>query len=120
MKSEDPFGKSEGGNKYYGQFPYDDINTVFQFPDPSYDIRGDSTPFDATQGTVWDLIPDTKRSLYPHQRDAFEFIWKNIAGGLRIDELDDSSKILVQVGASYVMHQEQEKPALQLSFCSPS
>ncbi|KAK7395559.1 hypothetical protein VNO78_16121 [Psophocarpus tetragonolobus] len=31
-------------------------------------------------GTVWDLIPDTKETLYPHQQEGFEFIWENLAG----------------------------------------
>ncbi|KAL2901481.1 SNF2 domain-containing protein CLASSY 3 [Bienertia sinuspersici] len=89
--NEDPFGKQEGGNRYYGQFPYDNINMFsdrFQFPDFSFDSRDNLISLDATQeGTVWDLIPGTRRTLYPHQRDAFEFIWKNIGGGIRIDEL---------------------------------
>ncbi|TKY66266.1 SNF2 domain-containing protein CLASSY 4 [Spatholobus suberectus] len=32
------------------------------------------------EGSVWDLIPDIKQSLYPHQQEGFEFIWTNLAG----------------------------------------
>lgn len=38
-------------------------------------------------GTVWDLIPGVRSDLYPHQCEGFEFIWKNIAGGIQLDEL---------------------------------
>ncbi|KAL2528772.1 SNF2 domain-containing protein CLASSY 4-like [Forsythia ovata] len=37
--------------------------------------------------TVWDLIRDTKSKLYPHQREGFEFMWKNIAGNIFIKKL---------------------------------
>ncbi|KAH6819146.1 hypothetical protein C2S51_002749 [Perilla frutescens var. frutescens] len=44
-------------------------------------------PTSCTKGTVWDLIPGVKKELYPHQREGFEFIWRNIAGGTIIEEL---------------------------------
>jgi len=31
-------------------------------------------------GTVWDLTPGIKESLFPHQQEGFEFIWANLAG----------------------------------------
>lgn len=37
---------------------------------------------------MWDLIPGTKSSMYEHQRKGFEFIWKNIAGGICIENLE--------------------------------
>ncbi|KAI4364791.1 hypothetical protein MLD38_020837 [Melastoma candidum] len=40
----------------------------------------------ALDGTVWDLIPGTKYTLYPHQREGFEFIWKNIAGTIDLSK----------------------------------
>lgn len=40
------------------------------------------------KGTVWDLVPGVKESMYPHQRDGFEFIWTKIAGGTYIDKLE--------------------------------
>ncbi|KAL8109143.1 hypothetical protein AgCh_025288 [Apium graveolens] len=43
-----------------------------------------------TTGTVWDLVPGTRRSMYEHQREGFEFIWKNLAGGTIIQELEKS------------------------------
>ncbi|KAI4369958.1 hypothetical protein MLD38_018349 [Melastoma candidum] len=38
-------------------------------------------------GTVWDLVPGVKSSLYPHQQEGFEFIWKNIAGAVNLSEV---------------------------------
>ncbi|KAG2680111.1 hypothetical protein I3760_11G083300 [Carya illinoinensis] len=43
------------------------------------------------EGTVWDIIPGIKSSMYSHQRDGFEFIWKNIAGGIYLDELKNQT-----------------------------
>ncbi|KAL1832861.1 hypothetical protein ACET3Z_002512 [Daucus carota] len=39
-------------------------------------------------GTVWDLVPGTRSSMYEHQREGFEFIWKNLAGGIYIEKLE--------------------------------
>ncbi|XP_010519701.1 PREDICTED: SNF2 domain-containing protein CLASSY 3 [Tarenaya hassleriana] len=45
-----------------------------------------------SDGTVWDVIPGTKSQLYPHQQEGFEFIWRNIAGTIHRDKLDDYEK----------------------------
>ncbi|CAJ1779559.1 unnamed protein product [Sphenostylis stenocarpa] len=39
------------------------------------------------EGTVWNLIPDIKRSLYPHQQEGFEFIWTNLEGTIDLAKL---------------------------------
>ncbi|XP_011085870.1 SNF2 domain-containing protein CLASSY 4-like [Sesamum indicum] len=41
----------------------------------------------AKGGTVWDLIAGVEKEMYPHQREGFEFMWKNIAGDIRIEKL---------------------------------
>ncbi|XP_027362629.1 SNF2 domain-containing protein CLASSY 3-like [Abrus precatorius] len=38
-------------------------------------------------GTVWDIIPGLKKTMYPHQCEAFEFLWRNLAGGIFLDKL---------------------------------
>ncbi|KAL2930793.1 SNF2 domain-containing protein CLASSY 4 [Bienertia sinuspersici] len=88
--NKDPFGR--GNRRDYGRFLFEDKMSCegfgFQLPAFSYDHQGDCpSPSDDVHGTVWDLIPGVKKTLYPHQRDGFEFIWKNIAGGIIIDEL---------------------------------
>ncbi|XP_004229066.1 SNF2 domain-containing protein CLASSY 4-like [Solanum lycopersicum] len=40
------------------------------------------------EGTVWDLVPmNAKATMYPHQREGFEFMWKNIAGDIILENL---------------------------------
>ena len=36
---------------------------------------------------MWELIPGVKDSLYPHQREGFEFIWRHIGGGTDLQKL---------------------------------
>ncbi|WVZ74408.1 hypothetical protein U9M48_022591 [Paspalum notatum var. saurae] len=38
-------------------------------------------------GSVWDLIPGVKESMFPHQQDAYEFMWTKLAGGTTIEHL---------------------------------
>ncbi|KAG6408531.1 hypothetical protein SASPL_131544 [Salvia splendens] len=54
--------------------------------------HGSSTPGSTScmKGTVWDLIPGVKEDLYPHQREGFEFMWRNIAGGTIIENLNQT------------------------------
>ncbi|WVZ67175.1 hypothetical protein U9M48_016294, partial [Paspalum notatum var. saurae] len=42
-------------------------------------------------GNVWASITDLGVKLVPHQRKAFEFIWKNLAGSLQLEEMNDST-----------------------------
>ncbi|KAL8529260.1 hypothetical protein ACS0TY_006620 [Phlomoides rotata] len=39
------------------------------------------------KGTVWDLVPGIEQGMFPHQREGFKFIWRNIAGDIIIDNL---------------------------------
>lgn len=55
------------------------------------DSHSDRGSYDHTDGTVWDLIPGTKSSMFPHQRDGFEFIWNNIAGSIDLKKLKNTS-----------------------------
>ncbi|KAK1352617.1 SNF2 domain-containing protein CLASSY 3-like [Heracleum sosnowskyi] len=41
-----------------------------------------------TIGTVWDLVPGARSSMYQHQREGFEFIWNNLAGGTITEKLE--------------------------------
>ncbi|CAM0145077.1 unnamed protein product [Urochloa decumbens] len=42
-------------------------------------------------GNVWASITDLEPKLHAHQRKAFEFIWKNLAGSLQLEEMDYST-----------------------------
>lgn len=54
-------------------------------------------------GTVWDLIPGVISSMYEHQREAFEFMWTNLVGDIRLDELKHGAKPDV-VGGCVICH----------------
>ncbi|KAJ4835409.1 hypothetical protein Tsubulata_023696 [Turnera subulata] len=36
-------------------------------------------------GTVWNIIPGIGKGMHDHQREGFEFLWKNLAGGIYVD-----------------------------------
>ncbi|GAU48254.1 hypothetical protein TSUD_174920 [Trifolium subterraneum] len=42
------------------------------------------------KGTVWDLIPEVKETLYPHQQEGFKVIWKNLAGSINRKKLKNA------------------------------
>ncbi|KAF9622141.1 hypothetical protein IFM89_029425 [Coptis chinensis] len=55
------------------------------------DASGDSqVSSDPGNGTVWNIFPRIRESMYHHQQEGFEFLWKNIAGGLNIENLRNS------------------------------
>ncbi|WVZ98395.1 hypothetical protein U9M48_043848 [Paspalum notatum var. saurae] len=54
-------------------------------------------------GTVWDLIPGVISTMYEHQREAFEFMWTNLVGDIRLDELKHGPKPDV-VGGCVICH----------------
>uniref|UniRef100_J3M6U6 Uncharacterized protein n=1 Tax=Oryza brachyantha TaxID=4533 RepID=J3M6U6_ORYBR len=54
-------------------------------------------------GTVWDLIPGVITSMYQHQREAFEFMWTNLVGDIRLNEIKHGAKADV-VGGCVICH----------------
>lgn len=42
-------------------------------------------------GTIWDMIPKIRLTLFPHQREGLEFMWKNLAGSIHLEDLKKSS-----------------------------
>ncbi|KAK1301918.1 DNA repair and recombination protein RAD54 [Acorus calamus] len=40
-----------------------------------------------SKGSVWDIIPGIKETMFPHQQEGLEFLWKNIAGSMYLEEL---------------------------------
>lgn len=68
---------------YYDEFKTSVFSDI-QF-EGSSPAAQDSTA--CTKGTVWDLIPGVEKDLYPHQREGFEFMWRNIGGDIIIEKL---------------------------------
>ncbi|KAL5203334.1 hypothetical protein ABZP36_014286 [Zizania latifolia] len=65
---------------------------------------GDEQPQDFhLYGTVWDLIPGVITTMYQHQREAFEFMWTNLVGDIRLNELKHGAKPDV-VGGCVICH----------------
>ncbi|KAJ9160389.1 hypothetical protein P3X46_025796 [Hevea brasiliensis] len=50
---------------------------------------------------VWALIPELRMKLHLHQKKAFEFLWKNIAGSLIPAQIEKRSK---KIGGCVVSH----------------
>ncbi|GMH30547.1 hypothetical protein Nepgr_032390 [Nepenthes gracilis] len=50
---------------------------------------------------VWALIPDIRKKLHIHQKKAFEFLWRNIAGSLVPADMETSSK---KIGGCVISH----------------
>ncbi|KAI4385637.1 hypothetical protein MLD38_003636 [Melastoma candidum] len=50
---------------------------------------------------VWSLIPELRKKLHLHQKRAFEFLWRNIAGSLEPSKMAKAGK---KVGGCVVSH----------------
>ncbi|CAN7031431.1 unnamed protein product [Brassica rapa subsp. trilocularis] len=50
---------------------------------------------------VWSLIPQLRRKLHMHQKKAFEFLWRNLAGSVVPSMMDPSSD---KIGGCVVSH----------------
>ncbi|GMI90709.1 hypothetical protein HRI_002740200 [Hibiscus trionum] len=84
----DPCGKYE--RQFFGTVD-PSVFDGLQHEDSNSDIPGSDHSANI-QGTVWEIIPDLKSKLYPHQQEGFEFLWNNIAGGIYRDKSRNSSK----------------------------
>jgi DNA repair and recombination protein RAD54 and RAD54-like protein len=58
--------------------------SFFEICDPEFSKIKES-------GNVWASITDLEPKLLAHQRKAFKFIWKNLAGSLQLEEMDSST-----------------------------
>ncbi|KAL0374224.1 UNVERIFIED_CONTAM: SNF2 domain-containing protein CLASSY 3 [Sesamum radiatum] len=45
--------------------------------EPGEDFAGSCNP---RKGTIWDIKPGIRETMYEHQREGLEFLWKNLAG----------------------------------------
>ncbi|GFZ15391.1 chromatin remodeling 31 [Actinidia rufa] len=84
MQNKHPWGRPYW--KDLGSIDHSNLDE-FQFQDSASVHQSGSKCYNHAEGTVWDIIPGIKDSMYPHQREGFEFIWKNIAGGIELEEL---------------------------------
>ncbi|TVU29012.1 hypothetical protein EJB05_20554 [Eragrostis curvula] len=50
--------------------------------------EGEFLPCARKTGSVWDLIPGVKEDMFLHQQDAFEFVWRKLAGSTDVEEIE--------------------------------
>ncbi|KAK1564801.1 hypothetical protein Q3G72_011884 [Acer saccharum] len=88
-----PFAKNPSGRYRRDSRIEDDSGpSDLHFQDSDFDSQSGLDPCcSQAEGTVWDLVPGVKNSMYPHQCEGFEFIWRNIAGGIDLDKLKQSA-----------------------------
>lgn len=79
---------------------YDNDST---FDGLQFEASGDDQAYLYTaQGTVWDIKPGTKESMYQHQQEGFEFLWKNLAGTINLAEMKTTE--VDEVGGCIISH----------------
>ncbi|KAK2648188.1 hypothetical protein Ddye_015677 [Dipteronia dyeriana] len=88
-----PFAKNPSGRYRRDSRIEDDPGpSDLHFQDSDFDSQSGLDPScSQAEGTVWDLVPGVKNNMYPHQCEGFEFIWRNIAGGIDLDKLKHST-----------------------------
>ncbi|KAK3225050.1 hypothetical protein Dsin_004912 [Dipteronia sinensis] len=88
-----PFAKNPSGRYRRDSRIEDDSGPIdLHFQDSDFDSQSGLDPCcSQAEGTVWDLVPGVKNSMYPHQCEGFEFIWRNIAGGIDLVKLKHST-----------------------------
>ncbi|KAF5960085.1 hypothetical protein HYC85_001294 [Camellia sinensis] len=87
--SKHPWGRRTN-KKNLGSTDHFNLDDL-QFQDSAPLYQSSSKRHAYAKSTVWDIIPGVKDSMYPHQREGFEFIWKNIAGGMDLEELKNKN-----------------------------
>ncbi|GAU48252.1 hypothetical protein TSUD_174900 [Trifolium subterraneum] len=77
---------NEGGSRRRATVGEDDVSL---FDQSHFNVSDDDSKANVshTEVTVWDKIPGVKQTLYPHQQEGFEFIWKNLAGSIELQKL---------------------------------
>ncbi|KAF5177414.1 Snf2 domain-containing protein classy [Thalictrum thalictroides] len=59
------------------------------FHNAGHDSQGSYVHF---KNTVWDIFPRIREKMKQHQQEGFEFLWKNIAGGIEIDKIKKTAR----------------------------
>ena len=71
MQSKHPWGRPD--RKDLGSIDHSNLDEL-QFQDSASVHQSGSKCYNHAEGTVWDIIPGIKDSMYPHQHEGFEFI----------------------------------------------
>ncbi|KAH9614838.1 hypothetical protein KSS87_018702 [Heliosperma pusillum] len=77
----------------------DEACTGLVYHNPGFSDTFMSEPND--NDNVWGIIPSIRKKLHDHQKKAFEFLWRNLAGSLIPSEMEPSGK---KVGGCVISH----------------
>ncbi|XP_042059118.1 SNF2 domain-containing protein CLASSY 3-like [Salvia splendens] len=94
---ERPYRDSERKQRHETEdlFEFDDLHISTNDADAAGSSRN-------ATGTVWNIKPGVRDSMYEHQREGFEFLWKNLAGSIDLDELKSTKP--AGVGGCIISH----------------
>ncbi|KAF8113428.1 hypothetical protein N665_0050s0078 [Sinapis alba] len=101
-----PFAKHKKWTIETKQIEEDDIKTKLSHKESTskdFTMSNDSSELLAAEESdnVWALIPHLKRKLHMHQRRAFEFLWRNLAGSVEPALMDPTSD---NIGGCVISH----------------
>lgn len=102
-----PFMNSSGGStKYDRSEKGEKDDTEHKLLDEAcadlvYNPASSEPTLSESNENVWGLIPNIRKKLHDHQKKAFEFLWRNLAGSLIPSEMEPSSK---KVGGCVISH----------------
>ncbi|XP_019098277.1 PREDICTED: SNF2 domain-containing protein CLASSY 1-like isoform X2 [Camelina sativa] len=102
-----PFAHHKKWTTETKQVNEDDINTtkVNQDGAESHNytipVASSDMPSAKESDNVWSLIPQLERKLHLHQKKAFEFLWRNLAGSVVPAMMDPSSE---KIGGCVISH----------------
>ncbi|KAK9094977.1 hypothetical protein Scep_026446 [Stephania cephalantha] len=55
------------------------------------------------KGTIWERFPNIRKKMYKHQQEGFEFMWRNLAGSINLEELNNPN-VSEGVGGCVISH----------------
>ncbi|RID41625.1 hypothetical protein BRARA_J01574 [Brassica rapa] len=101
-----PFAKHKKWTIETKQIEEDDIKTKLSHKESTskdFTMSNESSEMLTAEESdnVWALIPHLKRKLHMHQRRAFEFLWRNLAGSVEPPLMDPTSD---NIGGCVVSH----------------
>ncbi|PON79106.1 SNF2 domain-containing protein CLASSY [Parasponia andersonii] len=99
-----PFMQNTGWNAYDKKINEEDLEHGAAEDSEMDFIRRQGCPdepLSEEKENVWALIPEIRKQLHLHQKKAFEFLWKNIAGSLVPDLMKPKSS---KIGGCVISH----------------
>jgi DNA repair and recombination protein RAD54 and RAD54-like protein len=82
--------------------------------------NGDERACARKAGSVWDLIPGVKEDMFQHQQDAFEFVWRKLAGSTEIQDVRRTANTNIGGGCVISDAPGTGKTRLAITLSSPT